>query len=881
MPETKPIFSWKPLTFGALAMIATLSLGVTSVLATNTVVATETVRALEANVIQAGQNTTQVITVNGNRYAKGLNLDGQLGLKTGANEVRDWLHTDNEETSPNLIKMSGDWQHTLGIDKQGHSYVWGQNTSGETASSNPNPVVEPTQINVALTYSQIVSGTNFVLALDRSNNLMVWGQNTNNVLGVENVTELKTPTQLLPGVKFKDIAAGKDFAAAIDVNGTLYTWGKNTHGQLGLGDTTDRPVPTVVPNMLFNAVEADRTSETMLAIDVENNLLAWGDNTYGQLGNGVNWRQQQVDENKRVADLIDKIKNEDSVRRQVLIDTCQAERDALVEQWEKDNAPPTPPVTPTLPPVVPNPTPTPSVSPAPGSKTEGSLSVKTVSVKTATPKPEWDNTCAEEVDSTFKPTDTSNLKPAVITEPALQKDSNVPVRIADGIKFSGIAVGSQNSFAIATNNVLFGWGIDESGQSGIGVDEKTHTQVPVSILNGVKIKAVDAGNLTAGAISNSDKLFLWGNGQENGLTLADEKLIAPKDVASGVKTLYFAGDSAYLTSSDNVAQFWGKNTLPLTGDITQDVYRTFQQSDQNLIAVSVTDKAGLGLNTANELITWGDNSEAGFGNHKISKTRIPATRVIVDTFKDIAAGYRFSVIVDTYGKVWAFGKGTLGSVGPNNTATQIPIPTAVPLPVKIKLVSAGQYTSYAVGEDNSIWGWGNGNPNPYQINGVTDKEIVNISANNFAVSVVTADGLVYEWSQEGLGLFQNKDAENNVPLNEFRAVPLEDKIKLIDGGGVGWYGITEKGSLITWGVNTLNADDEATVENMFEGYTIVDNKREYRDVSASNSHALYITENNILYGSGSEPYGTFGWEGQQNENKIKPLSTTLKETSEQ
>lgn len=168
--------------------------------------------------------------------------------------------------------MSGDWQHTLGIDEQGHSYVWGQNTSGETASSNPNPVVEPTQINVALTYSQIVSGTNFVLALDRSNNLMVWGQNTNNVLGVENVTELKTPTQLLPGVKFKDIAAGKDFAAAIDVNGNLYTWGKNTHGQLGLGDTTDRPVPTVVPNMLFNAVEADRTSETMLAIDVENNL---------------------------------------------------------------------------------------------------------------------------------------------------------------------------------------------------------------------------------------------------------------------------------------------------------------------------------------------------------------------------------------------------------------------------------------------------------------------------------------------------------------------------------------------------------------------------------------------------------------------------------
>lgn len=882
MPETKPMFSWKPLTFGILTMVAALSIGATSVLATNTVVPTEPVRALEAKTIQAGQNTTQVITVNGNRYVKGLNLEGQLGVKSGLNEVRDWLHTDNEETSPNLVKLSGDWQHTLGMDDKGHSYVWGQNIAGETASSNPNPVVEPTQINVALTYSQIVSGVNFVLAIDQANNLLVWGQNTNNVLGIEEVTEIKSPTQLLPGIKFKDIAAGKDFAAAIDTEGNLYTWGKNTHGQLGLGDNTDRPTPTLVPNVKFNAIEADRTSETMLAIDVENNLLSWGDNTYGQLGNGVNWRQQQLDENKRVSDLIERIQNEDSARRKILIDTCQAERNALTEQWEKENTPPPTPEPSQPPVVVPTPTPTPTPVPTPTTAPSGGNFTKTVVLKTATPKPEWDNTCEEEVDATFQATDTSQLKPAVIKEPALQKDSNTPIRIADGLKFNTISIGSQNGFAVTTNNVLFGWGTDESGQSGIGVDEKTHTQVPVNILNGIKIRTVDAGNLTAGAITTSDKLILWGNGQSNGLTLSDEKLVSAKEVASGVKTLYFAGDSAYLTSNDNLAQFWGQNTLPLNGQKTQEIYRSFQPSDQNLIAIAVTDKAGLGLNTGNQLVTWGVNSEAGFGNHEVNSQSIPATKVIVDKFIDIAAGYKFSLIVDTYGKVWAFGQGDKGSVGPYNTSKQVPVPTAVPLPVKIKYVAAGKYTSYAVGEDNSVWAWGNGNATPYRINGITDKEIINISSNNFAVSVVTSDGKVYEWTQEGLGVFENETFPKNVPLPEFREVPLDDhKIKIVEGGGVGWYAITDSGALIVWGVNTLNSNPEADSENIFNGYKVLDDTRKYVSVSASNSHALYLTENNILYGSGTEPYGTFGWEGQETENKLRPLSTTLTETSEQ
>ena len=45
------------------------------------------------------------------------------------------------------------------------------------------------------------------------------------------------------------ISAGKNHAAAIDDKGVLYTWGQNNYGQLGDGTTTDRSEPKPVPGI--------------------------------------------------------------------------------------------------------------------------------------------------------------------------------------------------------------------------------------------------------------------------------------------------------------------------------------------------------------------------------------------------------------------------------------------------------------------------------------------------------------------------------------------------------------------------------------------------------------------------------------------------------
>jgi hypothetical protein len=77
-------------------------------------------------------------------------------------------------------------------------------------------------------------------------------------------------------------------AATADVSGALYAWGDNTFGELGDGTTTqhDSPQPvTLATGVTATAVSAGVTFS--LAIGSDGNLYAWGSNTFGQLGDGT------------------------------------------------------------------------------------------------------------------------------------------------------------------------------------------------------------------------------------------------------------------------------------------------------------------------------------------------------------------------------------------------------------------------------------------------------------------------------------------------------------------------------------------------------------------------------------------------------------------
>jgi alpha-tubulin suppressor-like RCC1 family protein len=83
------------------------------------------------------------------------------------------------------------------------------------------------------------------------------------------------------------IAAGVLHSAAITTDGDLYIWGKNSDGQLGLGTTEDQLTPAKVPGISGANAIACGWGYTIADKFNSADLLSWGVNNHGQLGDGT------------------------------------------------------------------------------------------------------------------------------------------------------------------------------------------------------------------------------------------------------------------------------------------------------------------------------------------------------------------------------------------------------------------------------------------------------------------------------------------------------------------------------------------------------------------------------------------------------------------
>lgn len=83
---------------------------------------------------------------------------------------------------------------------------------------------------------------------------------------------------------------------AIDKEGKVYTWGENEYGQLGNGTTEDSDTPICISELEGSALNNKKITDiylhgshydTVIAKDSEGKVYAWGNNEGGQLGNGT------------------------------------------------------------------------------------------------------------------------------------------------------------------------------------------------------------------------------------------------------------------------------------------------------------------------------------------------------------------------------------------------------------------------------------------------------------------------------------------------------------------------------------------------------------------------------------------------------------------
>lgn len=130
--------------------------------------------------------------------------------------------------------------------------------------------------------STVVAGQYHTCAL-RGGTLACWGRNVRGALGTGDTTSRLVPT-IVPG-NWSAIALHEDATCAVDGGGDLHCFGANERGQLGLGDTKDRATPTRV-SLPAKVVSLGAGYEATYVVLADGSLWGFGANVEGQLGLG-------------------------------------------------------------------------------------------------------------------------------------------------------------------------------------------------------------------------------------------------------------------------------------------------------------------------------------------------------------------------------------------------------------------------------------------------------------------------------------------------------------------------------------------------------------------------------------------------------------------
>jgi alpha-tubulin suppressor-like RCC1 family protein len=183
---------------------------------------------------------------------------------------------------------AGDW-HTCALTSAGGVRCWGYNTYGQLgngANTESSIPVDVSGLNSGI--RAISAGGTHTCALTNNGGVKCWGLNLFGQTGSgTDTTSLNTPVDvsgLSSGVSA--IAAGGLHACALTSSGGVKCWGDNEYGQLGDGTQINRKTPVDVSGLTSGVRAITAGYWHTCALTTSGAALCWGWNGNSQLGDG-------------------------------------------------------------------------------------------------------------------------------------------------------------------------------------------------------------------------------------------------------------------------------------------------------------------------------------------------------------------------------------------------------------------------------------------------------------------------------------------------------------------------------------------------------------------------------------------------------------------
>lgn len=357
--------------------------------------------------------------------------------------------------------------------------------------------------------------------------LKAWGNNDEGQLGIGHLT-IGSLSPKPTGVKVGDAAqvyAGLRHSLALTSKGQVWAWGDDTYGQLGDGKKGGKRVTphavTGLPKITMLATKQDHT----LALDSTGHVWAWGLNISGQLGDGTN-----VD--RAVPHKVPALDNVRYIATGYR-SSLAVKKDGSVWVWGGNC----------------------------NTKQDKSLA-SYVSQLTIDG---YSDGSGGTIESTTPEDDCLHQK-------YLNIKSNVPKKIEGLPKISQVSAGFGHVLAISQSGDLWSWGCNLYGQVGNGVDGNSEANLqPVKIGGVGNVVAVSAGYRHSMALDAAGHVWTWGHSffgeLGDGKAETDADVVLPHRVAGLANvTMISAGHDYSLAVTKQGKLFgWGQASFDQLG----------------------------------------------------------------------------------------------------------------------------------------------------------------------------------------------------------------------------------------------------------------------------------------------------------------------------
>lgn len=338
--------------------------------------------------------------------------------------------------------------------------------------------------------------------------------------------------------QFAQVSTGGNSTCGITTAGAAYCWGNNQYGQLGNGATTNSPSPTkVAGGITFGSVSVGGLFEFSCGLSTAGAAYCWGYDDYGQLGNGK-FSTSATPVAVSTGVIFKQLSAGEGGH------VCGLDNNGAAFCWGYNSN---------------------------GQLGQGAVAFSATPLAvtggltfTAISAGANGQTCGIATGGTaycWGSNQNGELGNGTTAS------SSAPVPVSGGLIFKSINVGFASTCGITTSGAAYCWGDNTYGELGNGTS--TSSRTPVAASGGLSFSSIAVGDAFACGLVSTGAAYCWGYGTQgqlgNGTVI---KSVTPTAVLGGITFASISAGygNACAVTSGGAAYCWGDNAFGQIGD---------------------------------------------------------------------------------------------------------------------------------------------------------------------------------------------------------------------------------------------------------------------------------------------------------------------------